>query len=304
MKKFLLSLISFSLVLTLSAQSSSNNRNTVVSLQPDASIGKDAMVWSNGPSSNYGSVGYLVSYTWTNSGALGLKRVYLLFDLSSIPSNAIIDSAYLELYFAHNPSEGFSTHSGTTNSYVRRVTMAWNENTINWSNQPSSTSTNQVNVPAHSSPIQDYKINVTSLVTDMMNPANGNYGFMLRMQDELNTYRGLQFASSDFTDASKRPKLTISYRQVSTGLENNKNQLSTIQVQPNPSKGIFQFATDNSLNFNALSITIFDLTGKEVNVKVNQKESSIQLEGLPSGIYLARIQVNEGNISTKKLILQ
>ncbi|WP_157745880.1 golvesin C-terminal-like domain-containing protein [Micromonospora purpureochromogenes] len=95
-----------------------------IKVQPDSQAGQDAMVVSDGPSSNYGT-GWNLSVGTTD---LAAARSLVKFNLSSIPANTTIDSASLQMYYD-------TTH--TTNAYdvpieVREVITAWDESTVNW----------------------------------------------------------------------------------------------------------------------------------------------------------------------------
>ena len=61
---------------------------------------------------------------------------------------------------------------------------SWNEQSITWNNQPNVTTQNQIIVPASSSVHQNYNINVTSLVQDIINNPNSSFGFSLKLQTE------------------------------------------------------------------------------------------------------------------------
>lgn len=190
---------------------------TTITLQPDPEQGKDAVVWSNNPDFNHGNVESNTIYTWTNGGKLGNKRAFIQFDLSVIPENSFIVSAYLSLYYnPTDPYEGFADHTGPNDLLIRRVLTSWEENTITWNNQPPATADNEVVLPPSSSPKQDYlDMDVTLLIRDMLNPKlEGDHGFLLRMQDEQNIYRGLIFASSDHMNENLRPLLVVTYEEV------------------------------------------------------------------------------------------
>jgi hypothetical protein len=188
-------------------------------LQPGAE-GKDAIIstgaWSD---INRGNDTEFDVSAWTKSGVTGWHRSVIDFDFSSISSSTIIKRAFLSLFY--NPtslmSDGLhssaSAHpSGKDNgAYLRRVTSSWEENTILWSNQPTTTLDNQVLLPASTSGNQDYlDIDVTALVEDIINNRSTSYGFMLMLQTE-EIYRSLIFASSDHPDVTKHPKLVIEY---------------------------------------------------------------------------------------------
>jgi len=191
---------------------------TTVVLKPGAIEGKDATLWSNVTTSNSGDNESINAYTWTNSGILTNKRILLEFDLSSIPVSATINEANLSLYF--NPtdeSESFDEHTGENGIDIQRVIAAWDEGIVNWDNQPSASTMNQVSLPPSTSGDQDYlDINVTDLVKDMHDPAIGNNGFLIKMTDELNVFKSVLFASSDHPQATLHPELEINYTVLDT----------------------------------------------------------------------------------------
>ncbi|MFI7576539.1 DNRLRE domain-containing protein [Micromonospora sp. NPDC049497] len=95
-----------------------------IKVQPAKDQAQDAMIVSDGPSSNYGS-------TWNLSVGttdLAAARSLVKFDLSTIPANTTIDSASLQMYY---------DQIHTTGAYdvpieVREVTQAWDEATVTW----------------------------------------------------------------------------------------------------------------------------------------------------------------------------
>lgn len=88
---------------------------------------------------------------------------------------------------------------------------------------------------------------------------------------------------------------------LSTDSQNFKNGVS---VSPNPSKGLITIS--NLTNETISSIELYDVIGKQVkNIKFNTSASVIRLNigDLNAGIYLAKINSDSGNSSTKKLII-
>ena len=186
-----------------------------LTLQPDASAGKDAMVW-NGNSfddyanRNYGDNERLYAHSWTNSGIRDVSRSLLDFDLSQLPSDAIIISAKLSLYFYTDLDAFFGEHHGSNSGKVNRVTSAWEEGTVTWNTQPTYTFANQVSFSSVQDKDDLVDVDITALIKDILNnPANG-HGIMYQLATE-SPYRALAFASSDFSDATKHPKLVIQY---------------------------------------------------------------------------------------------
>ncbi|HLG34523.1 MAG TPA: DNRLRE domain-containing protein [Bacteroidia bacterium] len=182
-------------------------------LQPNAANGIDALVgsYSTQANTNYGNVGEFNALAWTNSGNPAYQRSLLKFDLTSIAVTTIVQQASIYLYYNPTSSNGqHSSLSGSNASWLQKVTSPWSENTVTWNTQPTATTTNQVAVPQSASPTQDYIIDVTTLIQDMISNPTTNYGFLLRLQTEQH-YRRLVFASSDNANPAKWPALSVSY---------------------------------------------------------------------------------------------
>lgn len=184
-----------------------------INLQPDAVDGKDAVLSKGSPNNNYGSYLDIDALAWTNGGESVTLRSLIDFDLSAIPFGSKIKSATLFLYNNYNSRNCNGEHqslSGSNVSVLQRIIEPWEEGTVTWNNQPAITSNNEVTVPMSTSEHQDYSINVTKLVQDMVDYYSSSYGFMLKLVTE-DYYRCLIFASSDNENASLHPKLEITY---------------------------------------------------------------------------------------------
>lgn len=187
---------------------------SVLSMQPNAANGMDMTIHSI-PAQQSMNVTDLNAMAWTFSGTPGVMRGLIRFDLSSIPVNAIVVNASLYLY--NNPTSGngnptgqHSSLSGSNAAWLQRVTSPWSESTVVWSNQPTSTTANQVVIPQSTSVHQNYVLDVSTHVQDMVTSPAANFGFMLRLQTE-SYYRLLLFASSDCADSTKWPKIVVEY---------------------------------------------------------------------------------------------
>jgi hypothetical protein len=203
-----------------------------LTMQPDGQLGQDSNVFTRignedaqfGNYANSPELGYS-QWTYAAEGfGQGTARVFIKFDeVATIPSDAVIVSAKLSLYGvatslnsqgnSHYPGSNYLNVSPNNLGWVKRVIGDWQESTINWSNQPSITDEDQVEIP--SSTLQ-WNYNVTDLdvtkLVDAMVKAKKNYGFNLRLQDE-SIYKSVFFSSSDVTDATKRPKLVVVYKK-------------------------------------------------------------------------------------------
>lgn len=208
------------------------NSQTVLTLQPDPTSGKDAIL--HGLSSqrdlNFGTNQQFVANAWTFSGEDAQIRSVIDFNLAAIPTSSSILSAYLQLY-AWDSSSGMgqhSTESGENTCFLQRITSNWNEQTITWNNQPTTTESNQVEIPYTYYATQNFILDVTKLLIDTKNNPNQSFGFMLKLKNETSKRR-MNFASSDHPNPQLRPKLIIVYSSVV-----NTNCLF---VQPSPESG-------------------------------------------------------------------
>jgi len=273
-------------------------------LQPD-STGKDAIVDSYYPTGDNSSSPEFNSAAWTHSGIPETERSFIDFDYSSIPTGAIIQSAFLTLYNNPNSLNGFqdgkhSHISGTNQSHLLRITQPWMEN-VNWTNQPTSDTVNQVELLQDTNPNQDYTIDVTLLVQDRINNPTANYGFMLELDIE-SPYRCLLFASGDHPNASLHPKLEINYTMPS--LVPIINSDFETDIFPNPSTG--NFSIEFKKLFINVSIKIYDTLGKEIYKEILLNTMQLKKEialNATAGIYFVEISSSE-NQFVKKLILQ
>ena len=143
----------------------------------------DAMVASGSPDANYGA------------GSLGVtqdSQSYIWFDLSSIPANAVIDSATLMLM----PADIMGT--GPHSIGVGAVQNAWDESTVTWNTKPG------VTTPGVFTSVGDYtwqSWDVTALVQAWHAGSANNYGFAL-----LTNAPGVSFDSKETVPA---PRLVV-----------------------------------------------------------------------------------------------
>ncbi len=190
-------------------------------LQPDEVSGKDLHVSNYQPNQPGASTAnWLTTAAWTISGDPALWHTYIDFDWSVLPAGAQVLNATLDLYGVNTGGGGdFAAHSclsGNNNSIIRRVTSAWDQTTMTWNTQPTTTSLNELAVPALCIPNQNISLNITALVQDMVDNPSTSFGFQLSLATEQ-YYRGLIFGSSEHPDPTKRPKLIVQYTEPCPG---------------------------------------------------------------------------------------
>lgn len=169
------------------------------------------------PDNNYGKLEDIHIYCWTQEGELNVNRVLIDFNLDTIPASAIIDSAFLSLYF--NPTSAYNKVGRNKGNHdqdsivIQRVISNWNENDVTWNKQPETSKINQKVIAKKVNPRADYvNIDITNIIQDIVKNVNGRYGIMIRHQNEQ-PYKKVLWASSNNTDERLHPKLRVCYRK-------------------------------------------------------------------------------------------
>lgn len=161
----------------------------------------DAYTFSYSPTNNSGTT------TTMNIGVAtrGYQRSFLMFDLSSIPSDAVITSAILKL--TPSGTDNFAVNS--TELYLDVCNSAWQENTISHSSNisentifPTVTNSNYVSGKR--------EFQVKDHVQAMVELRLPNYGWRVRKADETALHGSVYFTREDAT-VSNRPQLEIQY---------------------------------------------------------------------------------------------
>lgn len=151
---------------------------------------------------------------WTSGGQNTFFRTLLRFNLSNIPSGAVVQSATLYLYSdpastASGPTSN-SPYSGSNAVYFEKVTSNWAETSVTWNNQPVTTTTGRIWQAASTSTTENIQVNITSFVQEWVNSPSANYGMKMVLENEVR-YRGRAYASEEHPTSSIRPKLVITY---------------------------------------------------------------------------------------------
>ena len=174
---------------------------STITLQPGPE-GMDGVVVNAFPSVNYGDI----DASAIGNSVSAIARTYIKFKPLTIPANARILDADLILYqYSTNGSDNFTIG-------LYGVTGDWDESTITWNLQPTSStdakSTNNITAGATT---WEYW-NIDTLVQGWMDGTITNYGMMLKDTDESSVNTVAYFWTSDYLiDTTKRPKLTIYY---------------------------------------------------------------------------------------------
>ena len=177
-------------------------------LQPGPNEGKDVFVstiWG-GEYVNHGDEVWLNVSCANNN--VDIARVYIQFDISSIPRSSNIESAIFSIYGQE------STREGNFVVAAKRVKEAWNESNANWHNKSDFDSyIYDEATPRYRNQNDPVNFDLTRLTQEWINRTYNNYGFVLMLKEETGNKIGF-FTSSDLEElgAERRPKLTITYR--------------------------------------------------------------------------------------------
>ena len=160
----------------------------------------DTFIRSDAPSTNYGSDNTFDVRPDNSADRRGLVK----FDLTAIPSNAIITNATLYLYEKSNKTDQVT--------FIYRVTSNWTENTVTWQtwNLPGGDFDSSLSYFTFF-PDQNncmLSINLTGLVQLWVNGTYPNYGLLLYSTGPNHI---ISYVTKEDTTASERPKLDVIY---------------------------------------------------------------------------------------------
>lgn len=170
----------------------------------------------NSANTNYNSSWHCSAISQPGTaGGVNKCRGMMDFDLSSIPADATVLGAFLSLS-ASGPVDnlGYVTSVGSMGlnaCKLVRITSAWNDNTVTWNTQPTTSAVNAVSLAQSSYTLQNYlNIDVTALVQDMVAAPGNSHGFMLKLDNETPS-RGLCVYGGLAPQPDKRPSLVVVY---------------------------------------------------------------------------------------------
>jgi hypothetical protein len=270
-------------------------------LQPDANIGFDAMVLNRTDmiDSNFGTDPSLFVDGWTgydhdsdeNDGR-SLVRFIQLDPL--IGRNSLVINAQLIL---HSTVVRRFASSGDNAGKIYLLNQNWAENTVTWNTQPAYLPSPFVQTPPIAQDFDSVVINVTSLVQKLLDGDVPNFGFLYKLDNE-DPYNSIEFASSDYANPARRPKLIVNYTvqmvtDVSSSLLSTKNS-----VYPNPALTELFINDAQSTE----SFSILDASGIEV-VSGKEQVDRIDVSQLKQGMYLIRLKTKTG-VSSQKFLKQ
>ncbi len=290
-------------LLSLMSEFSYSQISDTIQAEKDALIRELSEVGDN---INYGNYAYLNMHAWTNQSNTVVHRSLIDFDLSSIPVGSIINNAELQLYADKHSTDypnGHESLTGSNRCFIRRVVTDWDEYTVTWNNQPAITTLNQVIIPESYSSTQNYVINVTALLQNMIDDTANSFGFLIKQQHEI-YYRRMVFASKDNPDNTIRPKLIVTYINPSS-IEINDKKHHHVSVYPNPTNSCVNIDFENNINKD-FKLKLFNTQGILVKSIEHRSSEKIKLDisDLSSGNYILQIIADNKIYTVKKILVE
>ena len=194
---------------------------------------KDSYVNSLAANTNYGTAITLRVGPYYAIPTNGVYRTFVAFDLASLPADAVILTATLELY---------QTVSGNASIAAQALTGDWSEVAVTWNNQPASTT-----VDESLGELTDswYRWNITSIVQKWRSSALTNYGVRLA-QSGTALIGAHQFSSREGVDA---PRLVVEYVRRTTLTSQTDTTVSEANPTANYGNSVNAVAGRNSTTF-------------------------------------------------------
>ncbi len=196
----------------------SNQWKTLL-LQPGPDAGKDAMISNLDGDKNFGDYKYFEA-TYISEPVLTVmrsNRSLVWFDLNELPKSAIIRKVTLQLFYdipiPWNQDAFIMwpvTSSAWCGGVLQQIVEPWEEYKVTWNNQPATITANQVFISPFIRNTNFITVDVTSLFAPINSITSPNYGMLFKLWP-TERFPGFRFASSDFPDATMRPKLTVYY---------------------------------------------------------------------------------------------
>lgn len=233
-------------------------------LQPNASAGMDTYITK--PSTQNRGTSNTLNVDANDNFSL------IKFDLSMFPVGSLPVSTTLSLF----GSGGLGI--GSINLY--RLTNDWQEDTVNWPTRVGATTWNTPGGDFFSDKVTSagavtgawVNFDITDLASSWLTNRHPNYGVIMNMAAGLGS---INFASSDNSDATRRPKLTFNYL-VPCGTTGPKDLPPTTTVTFNPVADSFNDSGAGSDNNGAATtIKVYYTPTRENRILMQFDTSSI-----------------------------
>lgn len=192
---------------------------------------KDTYIYEGFVDENYGKKGSLFIGRYNGLGTI--FRSLLCFDLSALPNNITIISAFLKLYAYRKD------RNDTQKIYIYKLKKQFHETSVVW-RKITYYDVQATRFYGEVSSIGEVSIDITGLVSEWTNTTRHNCGIEIRGTENKQALVG--FRSKEYSDSSKHPILVINYVQSSGSNQSYALGKNKSEIYPGYKKSI-----DNSL---------------------------------------------------------
>ena len=252
---------------------------------------------------NFGAHAELNAISWTNGGQQSDTRSLMYWNFSDIPSNAIVTQADLMLFWNPTSSNnGHSSQSGPNEAELIRVSSSWVEHAVTWNTQPTLDTNFKAILPPSSNNQQDYTINITALVQEMISNPSTNFGMLLKLTNE-NYFRSLVLCSSDHVDPAKRPRIEVCFT-IPTSIQENENT-NNFSVSQNYEAGLINIHRQTDFD-KGTELFLYDVNGKEIRRfnDLKGRTFSFNSTNIEAGVYIISLKYNSKSCTEKLILLK
>ncbi|MBD3638023.1 MAG: DNRLRE domain-containing protein [Crocinitomicaceae bacterium] len=250
-------------------------QETTVTFSPSL----DTYVASEFPTTDNSTLDRTYSYYYGYS-----YRIFIDFDLSTIPDNAIVTSATLKMYCP------WVNNAASHPYYLQRASSDWGGASKTWNNQPTVVTSDQLTIThTQTSSIGWHNFDVSNHAQYMINYPSLNYGWCMRLQSESGTTRGNKYWSQEYANSALRPILEVKYVipiEISAKVKHCINSQNDGGIHSIDVTG----GSSNYSSYEWFSITNGVFTSIETGTNINNAD----VANLSPGLYLLDVQDDLG----------
>ena len=216
-------------------------------------------------------------------------RAFIKFtNMPTIPTGSTITATQMTLWLTTGQSTGSNAAAYIVNG------GDWSSTTISWANMPSASGPVSVDISHNNLTKYVFPCNyaVRTWYSGSTTGQNKNYGIMVRYYDEsINDYNPIY--SADYTTASKRPSLTITYQLPSTAASITEG--STYTLSSSGMSGTITWVSDNT------SVATVNSSGKVTGVKAGKATITASVGGVVQKGFVVYVKIANGVYSIKSM---
>lgn len=220
---------------------------------------KDTYVNSGSLGSNYGDSTDLMVHRYLQTPITHNKYTLIGFDISDLPTNAVIDNAVLQIYSEINTGAAVGSPEAIT-IVPDALNSSWEEMDVDWLSRPTMTNLGDTGL-AYSSGW--HNINVYNIVNAWQTGATPNYGIGLRLGS---SQLGLAIFHSRETGVSTTPRLVVTYH--TEGSPAKLPVQEDTYIDANLPGSNFGSLTYYRVGVNRYGLLKFDLSDLPANIQV------------------------------------